>query len=143
MSDRFEVRELPDEECWELVERSVVGRVAFVLGGRPRVYPVTLVRDGESVVFRTSTDAELAATRDADVIVEVDGFDADRQEAWSVLLAGPARAVTGSDELAEVGRLPLFPWHAAPKDLFVRVEPESISGRRFATPYAGPEGFHR
>jgi hypothetical protein len=25
----------------------------------------------------------------------------------------------------------LFPWHAAPKHRFVRIEPEDISGRRF------------
>lgn len=143
MAGRFEARELPAEECWQLVEHSVVGRVAFVLGGRPRVFPVNIVCDGESVVFRTSSDAELAATRDADVVVEVDGFDADRQEAWSVILTGAGRAVTGFDELAEVGRLPLFPWHAATKDLFVRVQPDAVSGRRFAAPYAGPEGFRR
>ncbi len=27
--------------------------------------------------------------------------------------------------------LPLFPWHAAPKHRFVRIEPEDVSGRRF------------
>ena len=27
--------------------------------------------------------------------------------------------------------LPLFPWHAAPKQRFVRIEPSAISGRRF------------
>ena len=27
--------------------------------------------------------------------------------------------------------LPLFPWHAAPKQRFVRIEPSEISGRRF------------
>jgi hypothetical protein len=27
--------------------------------------------------------------------------------------------------------LPLFPWHAAPKHRFVRIEPDDVSGRRF------------
>jgi hypothetical protein len=27
--------------------------------------------------------------------------------------------------------LPLFPWNAAPKHRFVRIEPDEVSGRRF------------
>jgi nitroimidazol reductase NimA-like FMN-containing flavoprotein (pyridoxamine 5'-phosphate oxidase superfamily) len=143
MPDRYEARELSVRECWDLVDRTVIGRIAFVLDGRPRVFPVNIVRDGSTVVFRTSADSELGATRDADVALEADGFDAARREAWSVIVSGRSRAVTDPEELDEINGLALFPWHTAPKALYVRVEPELVSGRRFVAPYAGPEGFDR
>ena len=34
-------------------------------------------------------------------------------------------------EMLDAVQLPLFPWHAAPKHRFVRVEPVEITGRRF------------
>jgi len=143
MPDRFEVCELTEQECWALVDGTPVGRLAFVLGGRPRVYPVNVVRDGRTIVYRTSAESELGATRDADVALELDGLESGRQEAWSVIVAGHAGAVTDPDELDEIAGLALFPWPTAPKGLFVRIQPEAISGRRFVTPYAGPTGFGR
>ena len=40
-------------------------------------------------------------------------------------------------ELLDALQLPLFPWHAAPKHRFVRIEPDDVSGRRFQV-VAGP-----
>jgi hypothetical protein len=34
-------------------------------------------------------------------------------------------------ELFDAVDLPLFPWHAAPKPRFVRIEPDELTGRRF------------
>ena len=35
-------------------------------------------------------------------------------------------------DLFDAVELPLFPWQAAPKPRFVRIEPVDISGRRFS-----------
>ena len=47
---------------------------------------------------------------------------------WS--RATPSRS-SGSTSSCDALDLPLFPWHAAPKHRFVRIEPVDISGRRF------------
>jgi hypothetical protein len=51
--------------------------------------------------------------------------------AWSVILDGRVRAVTATDEFLDTFAVPLFPWHSSPKPVFVRLEPASVSGRRF------------
>ena len=53
-------------------------------------------------------------------------------EAWSVVIKGHAVEIERMQELFDALDLPLYPWHAAPKHRFVRVEPVDISGRRFA-----------
>jgi hypothetical protein len=40
-------------------------------------------------------------------------------------------------ELFAAAALPLFPWHAAPKHRYVRIEAVQITGRRFTV--VGPE----
>ena len=66
---------------------------------------------------------------------EVDGYDMATASAWSVVLKGEAQQVNRLYDVLEVIELPLFPWHSAPKPHFIRIEPDSITGRRF--PVAG------
>ena len=47
------VSELECDMCWRLVEAEPVGRVGFVLGGRPVVLPVNHIVDDRTIVFRT------------------------------------------------------------------------------------------
>jgi hypothetical protein len=48
-----------------------------------------------------------------------------------VVLKGSAVEIERLDDLLEATDLPLFPWHAAPKPRFVRIDPVSVTGRRF------------
>ena len=54
-------------------------------------------------------------------------------EAWSASSRGGPTEMERNYDLFEVMHLPLFPWHAAPKHHFVRIEPSS--GER--SPFAG------
>jgi hypothetical protein len=65
------------------------------------------------------------------VAFEVDGYDAELGEAWSVVVKGRARELESMQDLFEALDLPLFPWHASPKPRFVRIEPAEVTGRRF------------
>lgn len=65
------------------------------------------------------------------VAYEVDGYDLQTGSAWSVLVKGRAQEVKRLYDVLEVVELPLFPWHSTPKPHFIRIEPDSISGRRF------------
>ena len=65
------------------------------------------------------------------VAFEVDGYDADAGDAWSVVVKGGATEIERMQDVYEALELPLFPWNAAPKHRFVRIEPDDVSGRRF------------
>lgn len=62
-------------------------------------------------------------------------------------MKGTARDVKGLYNMLEAFELQLFPWHSAPKpSFFLRIEPDSLSGRRFevtALASGGPTGQPR
>jgi nitroimidazol reductase NimA-like FMN-containing flavoprotein (pyridoxamine 5'-phosphate oxidase superfamily) len=123
---------LESNECWALLRSAEVGRLAVSIGDRPDIFPVNFVVDHGSVVFRTAEGTKLAAAAlGRAVAFEVDGFDADGGEAWSVVVKGAATELERMFEVFEATELPLFPWHTSPKPRFVRIEPESVTGRRF------------
>jgi hypothetical protein len=51
------------------------------------------------------------------------------RQGWSVLIQGPAHHVTGTGEDA-VRRTGVEPWAPGPRELFVRIVPSRITGRR-------------
>ena len=106
--------------------------MAVAFGDQPDIFPVNFVVDHGTVVFRTAEGTKLAAAvLGRGVAFEVDGYDADAGEAWSVVVKGHATEIERMQDVFDALDLPLFPWHAAPKHRFVRIEPEDISGRRF------------
>lgn len=123
--------ELSTAESWTLLREAVVGRLAVIIDDRPDIFPVNHLVDHGSVVFRTAAGTKLAASAGHRVAFEVDGYDLSTASAWSVVLKGEAQQVNRLYDVLEVIELPLFPWHLAPKPHFIRIEPDSITGRRF------------
>ncbi|WP_380169535.1 pyridoxamine 5'-phosphate oxidase family protein [Jannaschia sp. R86511] len=125
--------ELSESECWVLLREALVGRLAVSVDDVPDVFPVNHVVDHGTLVFRTAAGTKLAATAGRPVAYEVDGYDPSSGQAWSVVLKGRAREVSQLHDVLETMDLPLRPWHASSKPRFVRVEPTSVTGRRFHT----------
>jgi len=123
---------LSDEQCWELLNSSQIGRLAVVVAGRPDIFPVNyLVHDGE-IMFKTAEGSKLASVMaHREVAFEIDGYDEATNEAWSVVLAGMARVLHHDDEVEVAEALPLFPWNTDPKTQYVSIEPSHLSGRKF------------
>jgi nitroimidazol reductase NimA-like FMN-containing flavoprotein (pyridoxamine 5'-phosphate oxidase superfamily) len=117
--------------CWALLQDSVVGRLAVCLDGQPDIFPVNHTVDHGSVVFRTAAGTKLAAAVRRQVAFEADGYDVSDGTAWSVVVKGKAEKLDEAQELLRALRLPIFPWHDSPKPWFVRIEPTSVTGRRF------------
>jgi uncharacterized protein len=118
--------------CWDLLRSAEVGRLAVSIMDQPDIFPVNFVVDHGTVVFRTAEGTKLAAAvLGRAVAFEVDGYDAPAGEAWSVVVKGAAQEVARMMEVVEAAELPLFPWNSSPKPRFVRIVPESISGRMF------------
>lgn len=119
-------------QCWDALRSAEIGRLAVSAAEYPDVFPVNYSVDQGTVVFRTAEGTKLAAmTACPQVAFEVDGYDADAGEAWSVVIKGRTEQITGLYEGLDALSVPLFPWHADPKHHFVRIVPVDITGRRF------------
>ncbi|WP_270888144.1 pyridoxamine 5'-phosphate oxidase family protein [Pedococcus sp. 5OH_020] len=131
-TDHTGLRVLSIDECLERLDRTAVGRIAFVLDGEVTVLPVVHTRDGVDVCFRTTGSSKVGAAVDHDrVAYQVDGFDARTRTGWSVLVQGTAVLVT---QEADVRRLDLgsarswVPQHEHGYQ-WIRVRTASITGR--------------
>ena len=122
---------LSTNQCWELLRESVVGRLAVTVDGSPDIFPVNPVVDHGTIVFRTTAGTKLAATKGRDVAFEVDGYDVGTAQAWSVVVKGRAFEILEIEETLRALRLPLYPWQPGRKPRFVRIEPTTVTGRRF------------
>jgi hypothetical protein len=129
--ERGSPRETTAPESWDLLRSGVVGRLAVVVDQAPDIFPVNSAVDHGTVVIRTAKGTKFEAAQKGPVAFEVDGYDLDAGEAWSVVLKGTATEVYDVDEAIEVMGLPLFPWARGAKPHLLRVVPESVTGRRF------------
>ncbi|RNI19465.1 pyridoxamine 5'-phosphate oxidase family protein [Flexivirga caeni] len=129
--------QLQESECWALVRSVPVGRLAVVVDGQPDIFPVNHVVDQGTVVIRTGSGTKHTAAGHRPVAFEVDGYDAVRSQAWSVVIKGTARTVDQLHEVVDALQLPLFPWQEGAKPWFLRIEPDSVSGRRVQV--SGPQ----
>ena len=128
----FGIEVLEASTCWELMRSTEVGRLAVSFGDQPDIFPVNFIVDHGTIVFRTAEGTKLAAAvLGRGVAFEVDGYDADAGEAWSIVVKGRAREIERMQEVFDAVDLPLFPGTPPPKHRFVRIEPDDISGRRF------------
>jgi nitroimidazol reductase NimA-like FMN-containing flavoprotein (pyridoxamine 5'-phosphate oxidase superfamily) len=131
MTDSTGVTVLQEHACWTLLRSAEVARLAVVVDAQPDIFPINFVVDHGSVVFRTAGGSKLSAASANPVAFEVDGYDKESNEAWSVVIKGRGEEIKQLHERIESMDLPLFPWNAGPKSYFVRIVPETISGRRF------------
>ncbi|MER6537001.1 pyridoxamine 5'-phosphate oxidase family protein [Streptomyces sp900105755] len=135
---RPEFTELNPAECRTLLGSHGVGRLGVDTASGPVILPVNYsVVDG-AVVFRTADETTPSMAAGRQVAFEVDRIDDAFGEGWSVLVRGPASRV---NEAEEVRRLTFSaystPWAGGDRDLWVRIEPRSVTGRRI-TVGAGP-----
>jgi nitroimidazol reductase NimA-like FMN-containing flavoprotein (pyridoxamine 5'-phosphate oxidase superfamily) len=131
-------QELSKGECFQLLAREHLGRVAVVDDRGPVVLPVNFVLDRHMVVFRTDEGTKLdTACRGSRVAFEVDGTDAADRTGWSVVVRGEAVEVTDPAELTRLRKLPPDPWAPGAKTHYVRILPAVLTGRRISAP-GGP-----
>lgn len=132
VSNPPEIEHLDTSQCWAILRQATIGRVALVHDGVPDIFPVNHVVDHASIVYRTGTGELFHATINQEVAFEVDGFDLETNQAWSVVAKGRAAERLRITDIADSLELPLAPWQAGPKPRFVRIEPHHVTGRRFS-----------
>ncbi|MFG2422331.1 pyridoxamine 5'-phosphate oxidase family protein [Streptomyces sp. NPDC048448] len=124
-------RELGRQECLVLLVRAPVGRIVHTRHALPAVLPVTFCLDADSaVLLRTAADSDLARSVDGVVVAfEADEVDARAHSGWSVVVTGRATVVTDPAEHGRLSRIGPRSWVATPRDVFIRIEPELVTGR--------------
>lgn len=131
MDDTPATEQLDIATCLALLREAPFGRLAVIVNNRPEIFPVNHAVHRGSVVFRTSTGTKLFASVGQPVAYEADGLDSADGRAWSVVVAGTAHEIQQLHEVLEALELPVFPWEGGPKPHFIRIDPDSITGRRF------------
>jgi nitroimidazol reductase NimA-like FMN-containing flavoprotein (pyridoxamine 5'-phosphate oxidase superfamily) len=125
------LRTLSPAECFDLLEPGGIGRVGFNAADGIMMLPVNFAVSGKSIVFRTAPDTLLAVYADGRVSFEADHLDEELREGWSVLVHGHAHRITDEREVTKLeARTQLEPWAAGSRDVYVRIAPTRISGRR-------------
>jgi nitroimidazol reductase NimA-like FMN-containing flavoprotein (pyridoxamine 5'-phosphate oxidase superfamily) len=128
-------QELTKSECFALLAREHLGRVAVVDDRGPIVFPVNFVLARHMVVLRTDEGTKLdAAISGSRVAFEIDGADLAARTGWSVVVRGEAVEVTDTAELARLRKLPLDPPAPGAKAHYVRILPAALTGRRVSAP---------
>jgi len=123
---------LSESDCWELLDSKAVGRLAVDIAGQPDIFPINFIVDRSGIVFRSAAGTKLAgAVLNQFVAFEIDGYEPENRTAWSVVVKGKASPIERMQEVFDAEDLPLFPWLAWEKPNFVRIEPTSITGRRY------------
>ena len=134
------VTALSTAECWRLLETQRLGRLALVdASGEPRIYPVNFAgRDGV-LYLRSANDAKLRFLRSRPTVAfEVDGKDADQW--WSVVLRGEAARVDLDAEILASRHAQVRSMSPTAKPFVIRIQPRSVTGRRFRERGDEPEG---
>jgi nitroimidazol reductase NimA-like FMN-containing flavoprotein (pyridoxamine 5'-phosphate oxidase superfamily) len=132
------VVELLDEaECQGLIAAGGVGRIGYTGRFGPTILPVNYVLHEGTIVFRTGQHSPLGEDlrtgiehAESKVAFEIDELSPAAREGWSILVQGAAHPVDSEAERASVVRLGVEPWAGGEKELFVRVIPTRITGRR-------------
>lgn len=99
---------LTDEECWQLLSATTVGRVGFVRDDDVLIIPVNYFVDG-SVHFRTLPGGILAPLADGHRVT----FQADHHASgsgWSVFMHGDLVRISDEESATLRGRNRDLPW---------------------------------
>ncbi|MFD2675118.1 pyridoxamine 5'-phosphate oxidase family protein [Gulosibacter bifidus] len=136
MSDYDDVMMIPTEaEARQLLASQTVGRLVERIGEHVEIFPINYAIEGDLLIFRTAPGTKLAAAVAADeVFLQTDYVS--ETEAWSVIVTGAARILDRDDEIERAEQLDLRPLVPSVKRVFVAIDIESISARRFEL---GPE----
>jgi nitroimidazol reductase NimA-like FMN-containing flavoprotein (pyridoxamine 5'-phosphate oxidase superfamily) len=127
-----QVHQLTRDEAVELLQfHAFVGRIGFVVEGRPLILPVNYLADGDSIVFCTAPGTKLSAIGGgAPVVFEVDDSRPLYHAGWSVVVTGTAHEIADESQLDDLRRGPLHSWATDSSEHWVRVSIEAVTGRR-------------
>ena len=135
-----ELEVLDETECWGLISRDTLGRIAYTHRAMPAIRPVNYVLSGHDVLIRTAPSSEMGRSLDGQVVaLEVDQIDRSTRSGWVVVITGTATATDLTGQPPRPSLAGLEPWAAGERGLLVHIDVNKITGRRLVAPEAVPE----
>ncbi|GAA0686567.1 pyridoxamine 5'-phosphate oxidase family protein [Kitasatospora atroaurantiaca] len=126
--------QLTTPECWDRLGEHGIGRVALSGDAGPAVLPVNYIVDDGTIVYRTTPDSMTASAAGSEVAFEVDHVDEHLSQGWSVLIVGTAEYITDPETVRRLAEEPeARPWAGGARNLWIRIAPTRITGRRIST----------
>ncbi|HIW28496.1 MAG TPA: pyridoxamine 5'-phosphate oxidase family protein [Candidatus Luteococcus avicola] len=117
---------LDEQECARLLKENQVGRVAFHGPGGMTIIPVAYLFDGARLVLSTGGGTALGGLADdTPVAFEVDEFDPETRNGWSVMARGRIRVTENAKERPSAP----MPWAPGPRDQVRIIKVTGLSGR--------------
>lgn len=130
------IHELTAEECWKLLNKEGVGRLATAVVDRttgnvePDIFPINYLVHEQRILFRTAPGSKLIdLTAQPTVAFQTDGRRG--RTHWSVVARGTARRMAFDSDIQESGILNLQSTLPTEKWNYVRIDVETITGIRF------------
>jgi uncharacterized protein len=119
------------QDCLQLLASHPVGSISVVVDGSPTILPVKHhVIDSDTIVFGSDGTKLPHASSGARMSLEVDGID-DTGQNWSVAVHGVGCELVPA-QLARLRELGLEPSSLGSRRHWIRILPETITGRRIA-----------
>lgn len=140
MKDVEHAYELSQDECRELLNSDVVGRLGFTTPHGPRVAPLNYVVRGDTVEFLTTSFSEISVYAvGAEVVFEIDHLDSRSKAGWSVLAHGVLHRHENPAEqvLRDHGDGPT-PWAGGHRPLLLVLPWRELTGRRVGEHWPHP-----
>jgi nitroimidazol reductase NimA-like FMN-containing flavoprotein (pyridoxamine 5'-phosphate oxidase superfamily) len=122
--------ELSLDECWTRLEDETLGRLAVRTSDGVDIFPVNFTVHDRVLFLRSAPGSKLVdMTSYPAVAFEVDGRQAGMH--WSVVVKGEAQRLSSDAEIEASGVLTLHTMTSTAKWNYVRILPDSVTGRRF------------
>ncbi len=126
---------MPDVECTRHLREGRLGRLGLVdHEGRPVIFPVNYFFDEGVIAFRTGPGSKLDLAPGAYATFEIDGWDEEKGEGWSVIAKGLAHDFT-QPRYATSARILYWPVKPAAPGVrlhWIGIVVTEITGRRFS-----------
>lgn len=136
--------ELEEDVCQQMLARCTFGRVAF--GDSDvglTILPVNCVFSHGTVLFRAQAGSTLDHLGAGRVVAfEADDIDQTAESGWSVLVRGTATHLRDSERIAALAESATHPWAPGPRDRWIEIHPQQITGRIIRRHRLVSEGVH-
>jgi nitroimidazol reductase NimA-like FMN-containing flavoprotein (pyridoxamine 5'-phosphate oxidase superfamily) len=134
----LQVESIERDECLALLDSHAMGRLGMVVGNQPLTFPLYYMLDGTNIVFRSDRGLKVHSAIGQRVAFEIDSPGDANEPGWSVLVIGTAELVESPAAQHRLEQLGTGAWNPGPKDHWVRVHADAISGRRIVRHHITP-----
>ncbi len=136
-----ELQQLSTDECFALLRQARVGRLVYLDDLGPVAVPVNYAMAGLEIVFRVEGGSKQLAMQQQTLTFEADHIDEEDGVGWSVIVRGVGHEVE-RDELPglvrQMGEEFPRPWAAGVHNVWLRITPRTVTGRRLGDRYVAP-----